>query len=301
MTISTYLTIVASTVLATACATNNAQKNQYITKNGLIYIEQVDSLLTETLDVIIDVDSTELWRSRPHSPKKSRKKVMLHEKNHETTKLTYEIAEFRKGNANTKRYFLALEALINDPARQSIANTIGDASTAIAREQHRRANNSRFYTDSYDREGSISKLSHIAVNAHYSKRIQDILRKDAAIIGPHLDSQEAQLKNIVSILKDRMKTAELLYLIINIEKPYLGNQPLPLGTWKANRREWFEMQQAAPALDDLIQAQLDVRKAWDRVLFGDNKVTSVSHMLNDTSKITQSIGSFTNAPQSLSY
>ena len=301
MTISTYLTIAASTVLATACATNNAQKNQYVAKTGLIYVEQVDALLTETLDVIIDVDSTELWRMRPSSHKNSRKKTMLREKNRATTKLAHEIVEFRKSNANTKRYFLALETLINDPARESIANTIGDASTAIAREQYRRTNNSRFYMDSYDREGSISKLSHLAVNAHYSKRIQDILRKDAAIIGPHLDSQEAQLKHIVSILKSRLKTAQLLHLKMNIEKPYLGNKHLPLSIWKANRREWFEMQQAAPALDDLIQAQLDVRKAWDRVLFGDNKVTSVSHMLNDTSKVTRSIGSFTNAPQPLGY
>ena len=294
MTINTYLTIAASTVLATACATNNAQKNEDVSQTGLIHVEQVDQLLAQTTDIVIDVDSTELYRLRNHRNKKQ--EWMLREKNRDTSKLAREIARFRKSNAYTKRYFIELEKLINNPNRQSFSVALGDVTTAMAKEYHRQTKSERFSAYSYDQQGYISNLSTMAVNAHYSKKIQDILRQNAVFMNNHLTLQEDQLKEIILILKDRMKRAELLHLRMNVEEPYLAKQNLILNTWKANRRKWFEMQQAAPAIEDLANAQQNIRKAWERILHGDSSMTSASNMLYDASHMATAIHNVEKAP-----
>ena len=293
MNINTYFTIAASTVLVTACSTHNVQKNHAIAKTGLIYVEQVDKLLDEALDITIDVDSTELWRMRDMENKKS----MLNEKNTKTTKFIKELHTFRKSNNKTKRYFQALEALINNPNQQAISTSIGEISTAIARENHRQKSKTHVYAPYSNKEGYIQELSKMAVNAHYAQRIQTILRRDKTIIGRHLSYQEEQLQYIASVLKNRLKTAEILYSKMHVEEPYLGTERLPLETWKASRRQLFKMQQATPNIDALIEAQHNLKKAWEQVLQGHTNVIGVSHMISDTNRIANTIHSLENAPQ----
>ena len=115
MNINTYLAIAATTVLATACSTNNVQKNHAVAKTGLAYVEQVDKLLDEALNITIDVDSTELWRMRGMQ----NKKAMLNKKNSQIARFAKEVHVFRKSNNNTRRYFLALETLINNPNQEA--------------------------------------------------------------------------------------------------------------------------------------------------------------------------------------
>jgi hypothetical protein len=295
MNINAYLTIAASTVLAAACSTNNIQKNHAIAKTGLTYVEQVDKLLDEALDVTIDVDSTELWLMRGMKNDKS----MLSDKNREIAKFAKEVHSFRKSNNNTRRYFQALEALINNPNQDAMSNSIGEISSAIAKENHRQKSNTHTYESYSHKEGYIHELSQMAVDAHYAKRIQIILHRDKTIIGRHLSYQEEQLQHIASVLKSRLKTAEILHSKMNVEKPYLGKDRLLLDTWKANRRELFEMQQTTPNLEELLEAQQNLKKAWEQVVRGNTSMIDVSHMLSDTSRIANTIRDLDTAPQSI--
>lgn len=295
MNINTYLTIAASTILATACSTNNVQKNHAVAKTGLAYVEQVDKLLDEALDITIDVDSTELWRMRGMK----NKKAMLNEKNNQIAKFAKEVHVFRKSNNNTRRYFLALEALINNPNQEAVSHSLGEISTAIARENHRQKSEINVYMPYSDKEGYIHELSKMAVDAHYAKRIQIILQRDKTIIGRHLSYQEDQLQHIASVLKNRLKTAEVLHTTMNVDEPYLGTDRVLFSTWKANRRKSFEMQQATPNFDDLIEAQRNLKRAWEQVVKGNTSMADVSHMLSDTSRVANTVRDLDTPPQTI--
>jgi hypothetical protein len=281
---------VASTLLVTACSTHNVQVNDSVAKSGLVYVEAVDILLDQTRETIIDLDSTELWYMRDHQNKKR----ILAEKSRKTSKQLDELEAFRNSIANTKQYYQALNTLIDDPTRESVALSLSEISMTIAKENQRKSEEA--YATVSRKEASISKISEIAVNAHYSKRIRSILIKDAPIIERQLSLQKKQLKHIVSSLHRHIQTSSTIHFKKGLEEPYINSKRLTIDKWKGSRRQWFEMKQAIPAVADLKKAHKAVRKSWALVLNGNRNITPISHMMIDANNFTQAVKGLKSTP-----
>ena len=286
-----YLAAATSTALLTACSTHNIQKNSEFVQAGLAQTEQVDLVLDETRRLVIDVDSNELvYLHNSH-----KKKGMLASKTAATLTLTKQIDGIKENNASTRRYFEAIEELINNPNRQHVETTVNSISSSLAQEHQRQKREPLIYTTSYDDDSYLKELSNLAVSAHYSAQIQNILRRDATIVGRHLDAQEAALKKVVPILINRLKTAQIFHLVTYVERPYLAEGRFMSAAWKADRLEWFDMQTAKPAIEDLIKTQQKLKQVWMDILRGNRSMKAFNHMLEDTGRVTNNLRNYRRA------
>jgi len=277
-----FLPIGISLVLS-GCSNSTLVKTTDLSSSSVIYTEIVNDLLDRTIDHVIDVDSKELLRTR--SGKHRAKK--LKERNQSLKTLIAEINEFRYQTSLMNNYFVNLQALADSTVKDDVGVNVGRISSRIhymnnrPRDADDGARVSRLITE--EEEGYISKLGSMLVGSYYAARIEAALRRDAPIIGKQLLLQEKQLTHILDIFKDRIDAESRMHLTDAVVGPYVNPEIeiLDNQSWMADRRRWFELQQAQPIFNDVKEAHKALLLAWEDILRGKKDIGAVDIMLAD--------------------
>lgn len=274
---------ISITLLLTACSNSTLVKTQNLSASSVAYTETVNELLDKTIDHVIDVDSKDLIRSRVSTnPRK-----MLKERNKSLNALIDEINYFRHQTSLMNNYFVNLQALADSTVKDDIGVNVGKISSRIQYMNNRPANAedekriARLLTA--DEESYVGKLAGMIVGSYYAARIEAALRRDAPIIGKQMLLQEKQLNHILGILKDRIDVGSRMHLTEKVVSPFLDNEEGLFDelSWIENRRQWFQLKQAAPIFGDVKDAHKALRVAWEDILRGKSDIGSVDIMLGD--------------------
>lgn len=280
---SAFLSLSVGTLLLAGCSNSTLVKTQDLSASSVAYTDTINELLDETIKQVIDVDSRELIRARAATnPKK-----VLNQRNKSLTELIGKINYFRQQTSLMNNYFVNLQSLADSTVKDDVGVSVGRISSRIHYMNNRpqNAEDERRITRllNEEEEGYIGKLTGMIVGSYYAARIEAALRRDAPIIGKQMLLQEKQLNHIVGILKDRLDVGNTMHLTDNVVGPYIDKDggSFDKNTWMESRRQWFQLEKAAPIFGKVKEAHTALREAWEDILRGKKDIGSVDIMLAD--------------------
>ena len=271
--------------LASGCSTHTMNQTRNISTTAETYTNQLNNLLDVTKTQVIAQDSRQLAESRS-STDRAKNEKMLNQKNEALDNWIAEVDKLRKQNILLQNYFKALQAMVTNPERNEMSETLGTISTTInsinQAEAERRGDFSVFRGPN---SGYISSLSQTLISRHYAAKVRKVLIRDRDIINRQIALHEVQLKMISKKYKQGIKFESAQHYKENVRVPYVqATSNFSSGSWVMSRIDWYEKRKALAIFGELKKANKAFREAWIDILQGKTDVGAVKAILSDVNR-----------------
>lgn len=276
--------LVVAAILVSAfvsgCASHSINQGKNLSASGIAYTDAVDQLLDVAADKLIDFDTAELKKSRLGSnPTK-----IINDKNQALLLLLAEIEVFRAKTRLLKTYFVNLQSLSNSSIKDDAGAAVESLSDSISKLNQKIEDDGKKEKLTDDQKEQIGALGGLVAKAIHGEKVRRALKRDAKIIAVCLAHHENQINNMSSILKDRFKAENDLYLNKKIISPYIDRSKTLGRDWDEHRKTWLKTQFVNEKLTTAKEAAKQLRGVWGDILAGKNDVNSLSALISDVNE-----------------
>lgn len=279
--------ILLCSFLATSCSTQTKNQTNEVSTTAVIYTNTINKLLAATKDRVIEMDSKQLSMSQSGKNKAQK----LKQKNEALDQWLHVAGQLHKQNVLLQEYFMALQAMVDEPTKNDMSDTLGSVSYTLSKINHAAAKQQdkepRNRVLNYLQTGYISGLSNTLISAHYTGKVKQALMRDKDIIDRQISLQAKQLDLIASIYKRRTVMDNHEHYANRVLGPFVSQSPnnqFEVYSWTQSRLKWFNRKEALNIFEDVQAANKGFREAWQNILQGKRDIGAIKAMLSDVNR-----------------
>jgi len=273
--------------IATGCSTHTVNQTREVSTTAIAYTTYLNEFLENTQARVMELDTKHLVMSRS-SDSRAKNEAMLLQKDQALTNWIAEAAQLRQQNILLSRYFSSLQAMVDDPVKNDMSDSLSNLSLTISEVNQIQTNRrnpfgkNRVLTEA--QTSDVNSLGKILIGSHYSVKVKQILLRDSKIIDKQIALHADQIALLSKIYKRRVKWENKHHYANRVYGAYVDTSRtsdyVP-DVWSQDRVQSFKNKEALTDFDNVKSANKDFREAWVNILQGKKDIGSTATTLGD--------------------